>query len=278
MFEGLLSNIDLVALSERAVAMSIRVAGALLFLAVAWMVGAWCRRCVRKALTKTHVDETLSIFLANAARWTVLLLAVLAALGMFGIQTTSFAAVIGAAGLAIGLAFQGTLSNIASGIMLLVFRPFTVDDFINAGGVNGRVVEIGLFTTTFDTLDNRRIFVPNSLIFGGTIENDTYHDVRRVDVAVGTDYGADLDEVRAVLERAIGNVDGVLEDPEPFVYLLQLGGSSIDWSVRAWCSTEAYWEPREALTRAVKIELDKAGIGIPCPQMDVHLDGRLLRD
>jgi small conductance mechanosensitive channel len=194
---------------------------------------------------------------------------------MFGIQTTSFAAVIGAAAFAIGLAFQGTLSNIASGVMLLIFRPFKVSDVINAAGVTGRVIEIGLFTTCFDTLDNRRIFVPNALIFGGTIENVTYHEKRRVDVSVGTDYGADLDEVRAVLERSIASVEGAVDDPEPQIYLLELGGSSIDWSVRVWCMTDDYWPVREATTRAVKIGLDAAGIGIPFPQMDVHVDGSL---
>jgi small conductance mechanosensitive channel len=202
-------------------------------------------------------------------------MALLAALGMFGIRTTSFAAVIGAASLAIGLAFQGTLSNIASGVMLLIFRPFTVDDVINAAGITGKVIEIGLFTTAFDTLDNRRIFVPNALIFGGTIENVTFHEKRRVDVSVGTDYGADLDEVRAVLDAAVATVQGILDDPEPQVYLVELGGSSIDWSVRVWCVTDDYWEVRERTTRAVKIALDTASIGIPFPQMDVHLDGGL---
>ena len=172
------------------------------------------------------MDDTLGIFLSNLARWAILIMAVLAALGMFGIQTTSFAAVIGAAGIAIGLAFQGTLSNIASGVMLLIFRPFTVNDVIKAAGVTGKIIEIGLFTTSFDTADNRRIFVPNALIFGGTIENVTYHAKRRVEVSVGTDYSADLDEVRAVLERAIVSVEGVLDDPKSQVYLTELGASS----------------------------------------------------
>jgi small conductance mechanosensitive channel len=275
MLEQLLGNVDTAALVQGAIDFAIHGAGALAFLVVSWMVAAWVGRTVRRGFIKASVDDTLGIFLSNAARWAILIMAMLAALGMFGIQTTSFAAVIGAAGLAVGLAFQGTLSNIASGVMLLIFRPFKVDDVINAAGVTGKVIEIGLFTTSFDTLDNRRIFVPNALIFGGTIENVTYHDKRRVDVSVGTDYGADLDEVRTVLERSIVSVDGILDEPESQIYLLELGASSIDWAVRVWCRTEDYWEVREAVTRAIKVELDTAGIGIPFPQMDVHVDGAL---
>jgi len=275
MLEELIGNLDTVALARALVSFSINAAGALAFLVVSWMVAGWVRRVVLRGFAKANVDDTLGIFLSNAARWALLIMAVLAALGMFGIQTTSFAAVIGAAAFAIGLAFQGTLSNIASGVMLLVFRPFKVGDVINAAGVTGKVIEIGLFTTSFDTSDNRRIFVPNALIFGGTIENVTFHETRRVDVSVGTDYGADLDEVRAVLERSLASVEGILDDPESQIYLLELGASSIDWAVKVWCKTDEYWAVREAVTRAVKVELDAAGIGIPFPQMDVHVDGAL---
>jgi len=273
MLEQLLGNLDAAALADAIVSFSTNAAGALAFLIASWMVAGWVRRLVLRSFAGARIDDTLGIFLSNAARWAILIMALLAALGMFGIQTTSFAAVIGAAGLAIGLAFQGTLSNIASGVMLLVFRPFKVGDVINAAGVTGKVIEIGLFTTSFDTADNRRIFVPNALIFSGTIENVTYHEKRRVDVSVGTDYGADLDEVRAVLERALDSVEGVLDEPEPQTYLQELGASSIDWTVRVWCQTGDYWAVREAVTRAVKVELDAAGIGIPFPQLDVHMDG-----
>ena len=276
MLEQLLANADPAAITEGLIGFATRAGGALLFLIVAWIVAGWARRVAwRMLVDATDIDDTLGIFVSNAVRWAILTMALLAALGMFGIQTTSFAAVIGAAGLAIGLAFQGTLSNIASGVMLLIFRPFGVNDVINAAGITGKVQEIGLFTTTFDTPDNRRIFEPNSLIFGGSIENVAHHPTRRVDVAVGTDYSADLDATRAVLEGAIATVDGVLQDPEWQVYLAELGASSIDWKVRVWAETDDYWAVREALTRAVKVELDKAGIGIPFPQMDVHLDGAI---
>jgi small conductance mechanosensitive channel len=275
MLEQLISSLETADLAEAIVSFATNAAGALAFLIVSWIVAGWVRRIVRRGFETAGVDDTLGIFLSNLARWAILIMAVLAALGMFGIQTTSFAAVIGAAGIAIGLAFQGTLSNIASGVMLLIFRPFKVNDVIKAAGVTGKVIEISLFTTSFDTADNRRIFVPNALIFGGTIENVTYHAKRRVEVSVGTDYSADLDEVRAALERAIVSVEGVLDDPKSQVYLMELSASSIDWAVKVWCKTDNYSAVREAVIRAVKIELDTAGIDIPFPQMDVHVNGTL---
>lgn len=250
---------------------SVRLGGAILFVLLSWIVANWTRRAVRRGLERADFDATLTLFVASASRWAVLAMALLACLGIFGIQTTSFAAVMGAAGLAIGLAFQGTLSNVAAGVMLLVFRPFKVGDLVNAGGVTGTISEIQLFTTVFDTPDNRRIIVPNSLIFGQTIENVTHHDTRRVNVDVGTAYAADLDRTRATLEAAVRTVPGVLQDPAPQVFLKQLGASSIDWQVRVWCATVDYWSVHETLVRAVKMALDDAGISIPFPQMDVHL-------
>ncbi len=260
-----------------AVDLAPKIGGAVLFLLGAWVLAGWTRRVVRRALERTRFDQTLTLFFSSMARWAVLLMAIVSCLAIFGIQTTSFAAVLGAAGLAIGLAFQGALSNIASGVMLLVFRPFEVGDVVSAGGITGKVAEIQLFTTVFDTPDNRRIIMPNSLIFGATIENVTHHHTRRVDVAVGCDYGADIDRTRAVLEAAVAKVDGVLEEPGPQVLLSELGASSVDWIVRVWTSTDEYWAVKEALTRSVKYELEGAGIGIPFPQMDVHVDGSLVR-
>ena len=249
-----------------------RLIGALLFLAAAWVAASWARRITRRALERASFDRTLTLFFASAARWAVLIMAALASLGLFGIQTTSFAAVLASAGLAIGLAFQGSLAHVASGVMLLLFRPFGVGDTVNAGGVTGEVAEIELFTTNIDTADNRRIVVPNSLIFGGTIENMTYHPTRRVTVAVGTDYGADLQATRAALERAARGVAGALTDPAPEVVLVGLGASSIDWQVRVWAPTPDYFHVQERTTEAIKRALDEAGIAIPFPQMDVHLD------
>ncbi|MFP6610929.1 MAG: mechanosensitive ion channel domain-containing protein [Pirellulales bacterium] len=249
-----------------------KVMGVIVLLFVAWVAASWLGRLARKAMLKARLDETLTKFFSKFIRWAVLILALLACLGVFGVETTSFAAVIGAAGLAIGLAFQGTLGNFAAGIMLLMFRPFKVGDIVNVAGQTGKVDEVELFTTTIDTPDNRRIIIPNGSVFGSVIENISHHSTRRVDVAVGSDYSADLDETRDILTRVATNVSGRLDDPEPAVVLLELGGSSIDWSVRVWCNSADFWGVKQALTRDVKNALDQAGIGIPFPQMDVHMD------
>lgn len=248
-----------------------RIVGVVVALFIALLVAGWMRRLVLKATEKAKVDVTLGKFFANAARYAVITLAIIACLGVFGIETTSFAAVIGAAGLAIGLAFQGSLSNLASGVMLLMFRPFKVGDVVNTAGQVGKVDEIELFTTRLITPDNRMIIIPNSAVFGGTIENITYFDTRRVDVDVGTVYSADLDATREVLDDAVASVEH-LPEPAPQVYLDVLGDSAILWKVRVWTNTPDYWALREKLTRAIKTKLDAAGIGIPFPQMDVHLD------
>jgi small conductance mechanosensitive channel len=156
--------------------------------------------------------------------------------------------------------------------MLLVFRPYKVGDEVNVAGYAGTVREIELFTTAIDTADNRRIIVPNSSIFGAVIENITHHPTRRVSVAVGTAYSADIDETRRVLERAVRSVQLITPQPAPVVVLEDLGASSVNWSVRGWAKREAFGDAKQALIRAVKIELDHAGIGIPFPQLDLHLD------
>jgi small conductance mechanosensitive channel len=249
-----------------------RIIGVLVLLLIAWIIAGWLSRLVNRTMAKAQVDETLTRFVGHLVRWLVILLAVLACLGVFGVQTTSFAAVIGAAGLAVGLAFQGTLSNFAAGVMLLVFRPFSVGDVVNAAGVLGKVHAIELFTVAIDTFDNRRIILPNSSVFGSTIENVSHHPIRRADVDVGTEYAADIDQTREVLMAAAKSVEGGLEDPAPDVFLAGLGASSVDWSVRVWCNSGDFGAVKQATIRAVKKALDDAGIGIPFPQMDVHLD------
>ena len=251
---------------------AMHVAGALLLLLIAWMVAGWVSRIASAGMRRANLDETLTRFVEKMVGWLVLLLALMMCLSLFGIETTSFAAVLGAAGLAIGLAFQGTLSNFAAGVMLLVFRPFNVGDVVNAAGTTGKVDAIGIFTTTIDTFDNRRFIVPNSQVFGSTIENISFHPHRRADVDVGTAYDADIDQTRKVLEEAVRRVEGVLEDPEPAVLLLGLGASCIDWSVRVWANSDDFGAVKQATIREVKYALDNAGIGIPFPQMDVHLD------
>ncbi len=192
----------------------------LVIIFIALIIASWVSRVVKGSCAKAKLDETLSRFLAKVARWAVMLIAALFCLGKFGIDVSSFAVILGAAGLAIGLAFQGTLANIAAGVMLLIFRPFKVDDVVSVGGETGKVNEIELFTTTMDTPDNRRIIIPNGSIFGSTILNITHHPTRRVDVAVGVDYSADIDKVRSVLEQAAQNVPDTLSDPAPAIVLV----------------------------------------------------------
>jgi small conductance mechanosensitive channel len=248
---------------------------ALAILIVAWLVSSLVGTLVERSCTKARVEITLGRFFGKAAKWAILVAALVTVLSVFGVQTTSFAAVIGASVLAIGLAFQGTLGNFAAGIMLLIFRPFKVDDVVTVNGVTGKVQAIDLFNTVMDTFDNQRIIVPNGSVFGSTITNINFHPTRRVDVSVGTVYAADLDQVREVLMSAARSIGEGLSDPEPAIVLLELGDSSINWSVRVWVNTPDYWPVRDALTRAVKRHLDDAGIGIPFPQMDVHVDGKM---
>ncbi|MCZ6837467.1 MAG: mechanosensitive ion channel [Planctomycetota bacterium] len=241
------------------------------FLFFGWISSMWLARLTQRTLTKAKVDLTLTRFAGKAVKYAILLFVMLGCLSRFGIEMTSFAALIAACGFAIGLAFQGSLSNFAAGMMLLIFRPFKVGDFVDVGGQRGTVFEIGILATALDTSDNRRIIVPNSNVFGNIIENISFHDTRRVDVSVGVDYSADLDRTREVLADAIGLVDHILDEPESKVALTGLGASSVDWVVRVWVDAADYWTVRENLLRAVKMSLDQAKIGIPYPQMDVHL-------
>jgi small conductance mechanosensitive channel len=239
---------------------------------LAWTLPNWSSSALRSTLARIKFDETLSIFLAKLLRWSVLLLVGMTCLGYFGIETTGFAAIIGAAGLAIGLAFQGTLSNFAAGAMLLIFRPYKVGDTVNVAGYSGKVDEIELFTTTIDTNDRRRVIIPNSSIYGTVIENITFHGVRRAEISVGAAYSADIDQTRAALERAVRSVSLVVSDPAPEIVLDELAASSVNWTVRGYARRDQFGDAKQAMLRAVKNELDHAGIGIPFPQLELHID------
>lgn len=243
--------------------------GVLFILVVAWFVANWSRTTIRRGMTAAKFDPTLGRFLANVLRWTILGVALVMCLKLFGVEPAAFAAVIAAAGLTIGLAFQGSLSNLAAGIMLLLFRPFKVGDAVNVAGQGGTVNEIDLMMTEVDTADGRRVIIPNSQIFGAIIENITYHPRRRVDLAVGVSYAADIDQTRAVLERVARSIPGALADPAPGVALTGLGDSSVNWLVMVWAKRENFGDVRQATIRAVKLALDEAGIEIPFPQRDV---------
>lgn len=260
------------ALTSAIASWGLKVVGVLVAIFIAWIIAGSVRSSMLRSFERREFDATLGTFFANLARYAILIAAVLGCLGVFGIETTSFAAILGAASLAVGLAFQGTLSNFSAGVMLLTFRPFKIGDFVVLSGKDGTVAEIGLFTTTLDTLDNRRVIIPNSEVIGTVIENYTHNEVRRVDIDVGVSYGADIDEARKVLDAAAAQVPG--RDPEAGhqIFLVGLGASSVDFQVRIWCDPAIYWDVWDATVRASKKALDDAGISIPFPQMDVHLD------
>ena len=217
------------------------------------------------------VDRTLGRFAGKLVANGLMLMVFLGILGYFGINVTSFTAILAASGFAIGMALQGALGNFAAGIMLLVFRPFKVDDFIRVAGIEGIVSEVELFTTRLNTLDNRHLILPNGEVFGSTIENLTHNKVRRVDVGVGVAYDADLRQTRQVLESAVHVIPGAAPAPPAQVVLLDLGDSAVNWEVRVWTRPENYLEVKQQVTAAVKEALDAAQIGIPYPQMELHV-------
>ena len=242
----------------------------LIFMIGKFVAGRLAKATIR-ALERANVDKVLSGFAGNMVRYAVITFTLIACLGVFGVETTSFVAVLAAAGFAIGLAFQGTLSNFSSGVMLLFFRPFNVGDVIDAGGVVGAVQELQLFTTIIKTPDNVWIAVPNGAIYGSTIKNMTREPLRRVDVGVGVAYDCDIDEAKRVLIATAAAIPQVVSEPGVDAYLKELGGSSVDFQVRAWCAPADYWAVREQLLRRSKQALDAAAIGIPFPQLDLHV-------
>lgn len=242
------------------------------------LAAGWVRRITERALGRARVEQTLARFLSNVVKVLILVAGGIAILGTLGVETTSFAAALAAVGFAIGMALSGTLGNVAAGVMLLLFRPFKVGDAVVVDGVTAKVFQINLFNTELDTFDNRRIIMPNSSVFGNTIENISHHPTRRVDVTVGTSYSSDIDKAREVLMRAARSTENILQDPEPAVALTGMGASSIDWAVRVWVNAPDFWAVKDRLTRNVKVALDEADIGIPFPQMDVHIDGGIKRD
>ena len=235
------------------------------------IAAGWTRHLVRKGLEKASVDATLVPFLASLAYYLLFAVVIVAVLGLVGIQTASLIAVLGAASLAVGLAMQGTLSNFASGAMLLLFRPFRVGDYIETGGEAGSVAAMGLFTTTLNTSDNVKIVIPNSSVFGQTIKNYAANDTRRNDLVVGISYDDDIGTAIDTINRVLTDDDRVLADPEPMVAVAELGDSSVNFVVRPWCKKEDYWDLRFDLTRALKEQLEAAGCSIPYPQRDVHI-------
>lgn len=249
----------------------VRVVGAIAVLIIGSLIARAIRGAVRNALEKRGVDKTLVPFISGLAYYTLMAFVIIAVLGLFGVQTASIIAVFGAAAFAVGLALQGTLSNFAAGVMLLIFRPFKVGDYVDAGGTAGSVVSIGIFSSTLNTPDNVCIIVPNSGIYGQTIKNYATNDTRRNDMVVGISYADDVGRAVETIRRVLGDDPRVLKEPEAVIAVSELGDSSVNLVVRPWCRREEYWNLRFDLTRKFKEELEGAGCSIPFPQTDVHL-------
>jgi small conductance mechanosensitive channel len=249
----------------------LNVLGALVVLWVGNRIARWARGVVQRALERAKVDDTLVPFVSSCVYYLIVAFVVVAALGMIGIQTASIIAVLAAAGLAVGLALQGTLANFAAGVMLLVFRPFRKGDLIEAAGVTGAVEAISIFTTTLSSLDNVAIVVPNAAVWGQTIRNYATNPTRRIDLAVNIAYSDNIQTAMDAIRRVVAADPRVLKDPVPTIAVGELGNSAVNILVRPWCSKDVYWDLRWDLTRALKEGLERAGCTIPSQRHDVHL-------
>lgn len=243
----------------------IKVVGAI----VIWIIGSWAigkiTNVFRKLMAKRNYDESVQSFLADLINWGLKILLVLVIMAQLGIETTSFAAVIAAAGLAIGLALQGSLANFAGGVLIMIFKPFKIGDFIQAQGESGTVREIDIFTTKLNTPDNKRVIIPNGTLSNGNITNYTEEDIRRVDLLAGVSYDADIKKTKEVLMDILTKHPMVLKDPAPVVNVIELADSSVNFNVRPWVKNADYWTVYSDVTEQMKLELDKAGIDIPYP-------------
>ncbi len=248
----------------------IKVVGAILVLIAGRIVAGWVRKGVRKALERGDTDPAIISFTSGMAYYAVQIFAVIAALGAFGVDTGAFVAVLGAAGFAVGFALQGSLSHFAAGVMLLVFRPYRIGDYIEAGGAEGVVKEMGILTTVLHTPDNIKILIPNGKVFGDTIKNVTANDTRRVDLVIGIGYGSPIQKAQEIMAKILADDPRVLKDPAVQIAVAELADSSVNMIVRPWVKTSDYWGVRLDATRKIKEEFDAAGIEIPFPQMVMH--------
>ncbi len=242
---------------------------------VIFVIGRWVAKIVGKIIERVmkrkDIDPTIIAFVSNLSNMVLLAFVVIAALSQVGIQTTSFIALLGAAGLAIGLALQGSLSNFAAGFLMIIFRPFRVGDYVEVAGVEGDVEEILIFTTTLKTKDNKIIIIPNAQISNGNIINYTSAGIRRVDMVFGIGYGDDIDQAKTLFMETIKSDSRILDDPAPQVALSELGDSSVNFVVRPWVNAVDYWDVMFDVTEAVKKRMDAQGLSIPFPQQDVHM-------
>lgn len=245
---------------------------AIITIIIGFMVARMLASGTHKVLSLKKLDSTVVDFISHMVRYIVIAFVLIAALSRVGVETTSFVAIIGAAGLAIGLALQGSLSNFASGVLIIALRPFKAGEYIDAAGTSGVVESVQIFSTTLTTVDNKYVIVPNSSILGGNIINYSRKATRRIDLVIGVSYNADLAKTKQVLESVVNAHEKVLKSPEPQIAVAELADSSVNLVVRPWVKGDEYWPVRFELMEAIKNGLDEAGIEIPFPQMDVHLD------
>ncbi len=258
-------------LSINAIDLAGKIVGALvIFYGGRWLVGL-AVRALRKVMQRQEVDRTLETFVCNLVRMALLVVVIIAAISALGIQTASFIAIFGAAGLAVGLALQGSLSNFAAGVLIVLFRPYKVGDWVEAAGISGAVEQVQILTTVLKTGDNKQIIVPNSQIMDSIITNYSANETRRVDMVVGVSYDDDLDKVRKTVEELVAADDRILDEPACTIAVSALADSSVNFVVRPWVKTSDYWGVMFGLTEAIKKRFDQDGISFPFPQQDVHL-------
>jgi len=264
-------NEVIILLKTNGIELAINVVTAVAIFYFGRMVVGLLMRGLKKMMQAQDVDVTLQTFVANLVRMVLLVFVIIAAISALGIQTTSFIAILGAAGLAIGLALQGSLSNFASGVLIVMFRPYKVGDFVEAAGISGVVEEVQILTTVLKTGDNKKVIVPNGQIMDSVITNYSANDQRRVDMVVGVSYDDDLDKVRSTLEQLVAADERILDDPACTIAVSALADSSVNFVVRPWVKSADYWGVMFDLTEAIKKRFDKEGISFPFPQRDVHL-------
>lgn len=250
----------------------LNVIGAILILIAGYIIAGWAsKRVVKKAGQSNNIDDTLVPILGQITRIFIIIVTILAVLNQFGVETTSIVAVLGASALAVGLALQGTLSNIAAGVMLLMLRPFKVGDAVSVGGTMGVVDAINLFTTEMHTFDNIGVSMPNSKVWGAEIQNLNRYDTRRVDMEFGIGYSDDMDKAIRIIKEILDEDERVHKEPAPLIAISNLGDSSVDIRVRPWTDRSNVWPLRYDITKKVKEQFDANGVSIPFPQRDVHL-------
>ncbi len=264
-------SVDWDALMTQGIDLGLLILGALAVLIIGlWLAGFVERRLTKMFAKSDKIDVTVSSFMASLGKYVVIIFTGIALLDQFGVETTSVVALLGAAGLAIGLALQGTLSNLAAGVMLLIFRPFKVGQFVEVGGESGVVKAISLFTTMMDTGDNVRIMIPNGSVWGSSISNYNYHDTRRLQIVFGIGYDDNIDKAMEAISGIIAADDRCLSDPAPLVAVTELGDSSVNIMIRVWCASGDYWALNWALLKAVKEDFDAKGVNIPYPTRTVY--------